>query len=145
MATIASAGEPRPLISPLQERIDWLGQACELSLAQQYVLSLLARIARVPQVRNLVGAINEDDYDSDQFDFSELRPILDARFKRGDLSENGLLSRFGLIEIDTNHDVRITIRPGRRGDPRLAPADIVDIMTEHPAHDWGRPYYPGVE
>ena len=67
MAAIASAGEPRPPISPLQERLDWLGQVCELNLAQQYVLGLLARIARVPQVRSLVGAINEDDY--------EFRPI----------------------------------------------------------------------
>jgi hypothetical protein len=134
MAAIAAAGEPGPSISPLQERINWLGQVCELSPAQRYVLGLLTRIARVPQVRSLVGAINEDDYDSDQFDFSELRPILDARFKRGDLSENGLLSRFGLIEIDTNHDVRITELVGTvLSRKRLAAPQIRALLLGKPA------------
>ena len=134
MAAIASACEPRPPISPLQERIDWLCQVCELSLAQQYVLGLLARIARVPQVRSLVGAINEDDFNSDQFDFNELRPILDARFKRGDLSENGLLSRLGLIEIDTNHDVRIAELVGAvLSRKKLAAPQIRALLLGKPA------------
>jgi hypothetical protein len=88
-AAIASADEPRPPISPLQERIDWLGQVCELSPAQRSVLGLLARIARIARVqhvRNLVGALNRQEYGSDPFDFRELRPILDARVKRGDFS-----------------------------------------------------------
>ena len=134
VAAIASAGGPRPPISPLQERLDWLGQVCDLNLTQQYVLGLLARIARVPQVRSLLGAINEDDYDSDHFDFNELRPILDARFRRGDLSENGLLSRFGLIEIDTNHDVRITELVGSLiSRKRLAAPQIRALLLGKPA------------
>jgi transitional endoplasmic reticulum ATPase len=134
MAAIASAGEPRPSISPLQERIDWLGQVCELTPRQQYVLGLLARIARIPQVRNLVGAINEEDYNSEQFDFSELRPILDAGFKRGDLSENGLLSRFGLIEIDNNHDIQITELVGSLlSRKRLAAPEIRSLLLGKPA------------
>ena len=107
-AAVASAGEPRPPISPLQKRIDWLGEVCELNPSQQFLLGLFARIARVQQVRNLVGAINRQDHGSEQFDFAELRPVLDAQVDRRDLSEHGLLTRFGLIEKDDNDNCQIS-------------------------------------
>jgi transitional endoplasmic reticulum ATPase len=134
LATIASAREPGPPISPLQERIEWLGQVCELTPPQQNILGLLARIARVPQVRNLVGAINKENYDSEQFDFRELRPILGPRFKQGDLSENGLLSRFGLIEKDDDDDVQITDLVGSvLSRKRLAAPQIRALLLGKPA------------
>jgi transitional endoplasmic reticulum ATPase len=134
LAAIASAREPRPPISPLQERIDWLGQVCELTPPQQNILGLLARIARVPQVRNLVGAINKENYDSEQFDFRELRPILGPRFKQGGLSENGLLSRFGLIEKDDDDDFQITELVGSvLSRKRLAAPQIRALLLGKPA------------
>jgi hypothetical protein len=133
-AAIASAGEPRPPISPLQKRIDWLGQVCELSPPQQYVLGLLARIARVQQVRNLVGAINRQDYGSEQVDFAELRPVLDARVERRDLSENGLLTRFGLIEKDDNDNFQISDLVGAvLSRKRLAAPQIRALLLGKPA------------
>ena len=60
-AAIASAGEPMPPISPLQKRIDWLSDACELNPSQRFLLGLFARIARVPQVRDLAAAVNRQD------------------------------------------------------------------------------------
>jgi hypothetical protein len=44
---------------------------------------------------NLVNAIN-----SDRFDYSELRAILDKQVNRRELSESGLLMQLGLIEKD---------------------------------------------
>ena len=133
-AAIASAREPRPPISPLQKRIDWLGQVCELSPSQQYVLGVLARIARVQQVRNLVGAINRHDHGSDQYDFAELRPVLDARVDRRDLSENGLLTRFGLIEKDDNDNFQISDLVGAvLSRKRLAAPQIQALLLGKPA------------
>ena len=107
-AAVALADEPRPPISPLQKRIDWLAEVCALNPSQQFLLGLFARIARVPHVGNLVGAVNRNDYSSEQFDFSELRPVLDTLVDRRDLSENGLLTRFGLIEKDDNDNFQIS-------------------------------------
>jgi hypothetical protein len=59
-------------------------------------------------VRNLVGAINRQDNASEQFDYAELRPVLDAQVERRDLSEKGLLTRFGLIEKDDNDNFQIS-------------------------------------
>ena len=112
-AAVASAREPRPPISPLQKRVDWLGEVCELNPSQRFLLGLFARIARVQQVRDLVGAINREDHGSEQFDFAELRPVLDAQVDRRDLSEHGLLTRFGLIEKDDNDNCQIS-EPRRR-------------------------------
>jgi hypothetical protein len=77
-----AAGEPRPPISPLEKRIDWLAGVCELNRSQRFLLGLLTQIARFPQVRNLVGAINRQDYDTEKFDFDDLRPLLDAQVDR---------------------------------------------------------------
>ena len=107
-AAIASAGDPTPPISPLQKRIDWLGDVCELNASQRFLLGPFARIARVQQVRNLISAINGEDYVSDQFDFTELRPVLDAPGDKLDLSDNGLLTRFGLNEKDDNGNFQIS-------------------------------------
>jgi len=106
-AALALAGEPQPSISPLQKRIDWLAEVCELNPSQQFLLGLFARIARVPQVRNLLAAINKQDHVAEQFDYSELRRVLESHVDRRDLSENGLLTRFGLIEKDENDNFRI--------------------------------------
>ena len=99
-------GEPSPPVSPLQKRIDWLGEVCELNPSQRLVLGLLARIARAQQVRKLVGAINQQGKGSEEFDLPELRPVLDARVDRRGLSGHGLLTRFGLIEKDDNDNFR---------------------------------------
>ena len=107
-AALASAVEPEPPISPLQKRIDWLAEVCALNSSQRFLLGLFARIARVPQVRNLVGAVNRQDYCSEQFDFDELRSVLDKQVDQRDLSENGLLTRFGLIEKDDNDNFQIS-------------------------------------
>ena len=101
-------GEPSPPVSPLQKRIDWLGEVRELNPSQRLVLGLLARIARAEQVRKLVGAINQQGKGSEEFDLSELRPVLHARVDRRDLSGHGLLTRFGLIEKDDNDNFRIS-------------------------------------
>jgi hypothetical protein len=100
-AAIALASEAAPEISPLQRRIDWLSDACELSAPQRSLLGLFARIARIPQVRELVAAVNRQRYHPDRFDHDELLPFFDARLQRRDL-ESGLLARFGLIEKDDN-------------------------------------------
>ena len=107
-AALASASEPQPPISPLQKRIDWLADVCELNPSQQFLLGLFARIARVPQVRNLLSAINKQDRVADQFDYSELHRVLDAHVDRRDLSENGLLTRFGLIEKNDSNEFQIS-------------------------------------
>jgi transitional endoplasmic reticulum ATPase len=100
-AAIALDNEPAPTISPLQKRIDWLSDACELDASQRYLLGLFARIARTPQVRDLVAAINRQTLNADRFDYSELRPFFSASIHRREL-ENGLLARFGVIEKDDN-------------------------------------------
>ena len=107
-AAIASAGEPMPPFSPLQKRVDWLSDACELNPSQRFLLGLFARIARVPQVRDLAAAVNGQRYQPEEFDYQELRPILDARIERRDLADNGLLVRFGLIEKDDNDNCRLS-------------------------------------
>jgi len=107
-AAIALACEPEPPISSLQKRIEWLAEICALNPSQRYLLGLFARIDRLPQVRSLVGSVNRQEYSSEQFDFAELRPILDARVDRRDLSENGLLTRFGLIEKDGHDNFQIS-------------------------------------
>jgi len=107
-AAIASAGEPMPPISPLQKRVDWLSDACELNPSQRFLLGLFTRIARVPQVRDLAAAVNRQRYQPEEFDYQELRPLLDPRIERRDLSDNGLLVRFGLIEKDDNDNFRLS-------------------------------------
>ena len=107
-ATLASAVEPRPPISPLQKRIDWLGDIFDLNPSQRFLLGLFARIARVQQVRNLVSAINKQGQGSEQFDYSELRPALDKQVNRRDLSENGVLTRLGLIEKDDSDNFQVS-------------------------------------
>jgi SpoVK/Ycf46/Vps4 family AAA+-type ATPase len=107
-AVIESAGEPMPPLSPLQKRVDWLSDACGLNPSQRFLLGLFARIARVPQVRDLAAAVNRQRYQSDRFDYHELRPFFDARVEQRDLSDNGLLVRFGLIGKDDNDDCHLS-------------------------------------
>jgi hypothetical protein len=129
--TIACARAPMPPISPLQERIDWLGKICGLTAPQQYVLGLLTRIACVQQVRNLVGAINREDYGSEQFDFGELPPVRGARVERRDLSENGVLTRFGFSlqkEILVSWRGGLTIGTGRHFRPTSHPPSGADLQ-----------------
>jgi len=133
-AALASAREPTPPISPLQTRIDWLGEVCELNPSQRFLLGLLARIARVPHVRNLLGAINHQENASEQFDFRELRPVFDARVDKRDLSENGLLTRFGLIEKDGNDEFQISDLVGAMlSRKRLAAPQIRAFLLGKPA------------
>jgi transitional endoplasmic reticulum ATPase len=133
-AALASAGDPRPPISPLQKRIDWLAEACELNPSQRFLLGLFARIARVQEVRNLVGAINGQDHASERFDFAELRPVLDAQVDRRDLSEHGLLTRFGLIEKDGNDNFQISDLVGAMlSRKQLAASQIRALLLGKPA------------
>lgn len=99
-AAIMSASGMAPPISPLQKRVDWLSDACELDASQRFLLGLFARITRVPRISDLVRAINGKSYRVDRFDYRELRPTFDAAIKHGDLSGNRPLVRFGLIEKD---------------------------------------------
>ena len=46
-AAVAPADEPRPPISPLQKRIDWLAEVCELNPSQRFLLGLFARWRRI--------------------------------------------------------------------------------------------------
>jgi hypothetical protein len=122
-ATLASAVEPKPPNSSLQKRIDWLGDIFDLNPSQRFLLGLFARIARVQQVRNLVNAINKQQ-GSEQFDYSELRSVLDKQVNRRDVSEHGLLTRLGLIEKDdVDEAARHAAVPGsssRQAGGRLA-------------------------
>jgi hypothetical protein len=96
---IVLGDEPPPEVSPLQRRIDWLSDACELNAPQRALLGLFARIARAPHVRDLVAALNWQDYRSDRFDYAELRPLFRGSIQRSEF-EDGPLVRLGLIEKD---------------------------------------------
>lgn len=134
MAAIVSVGEPKPPISPLQNRIDWLSEVCELNPSQRSLLGLFARIARVRQLRHLLAVINRQDYQSERFDYSELRPFLEAQVERRDLSENGLLTRFGLIEKDDHDNFQLSdLVGGILSRKHLAAEKIRALLLGKPA------------
>lgn len=85
-------------------------------------------------MRDLVGAINREDHGSEQFDFAELRPVLDAQVDRRDLSEHGLLTRFGLIEKDDNDNCQISGLVGAMlSRKRLGAPQIGHLLLGKPA------------
>ncbi|MBO0734602.1 MAG: hypothetical protein J2P49_09865, partial [Methylocapsa sp.] len=57
-AVLAMAQAPEPPVSALQKRIDWLGDSCELTAAQRFLLGLFARITRSRLVCDLLAALN---------------------------------------------------------------------------------------
>ena len=132
-ATLASAVEPKPPISPLQKRIDWLGDIFDLNASQQFFFGLFARIARVQQVRNLVNAINKQQ-GAERFDYSELRAVLDKQVDRRDLSESGLLTRLGLIEKDDSDNFQVSELVGTMlSMKRLATPQFRALLLGKPA------------
>jgi hypothetical protein len=77
-ATFKVAEQPRPAASPLQERIDWRSDLCDLNPSQRYLVGLSARIGRSLRVRGLVGAVSNVGCPRDAFGHIELRPVLDG-------------------------------------------------------------------
>lgn len=129
----AHATAPCPPISPLQSRIDWLSEACELDATQRSVLSLFARIARVPQIRALVAAVNGSNYHTDRFDYFELCPFFEAPISRKDMHD-GFLTRFGLLEHNDGGDFWLSdLVNNLLSKRRLTPHQIGGYLLGQPA------------
>ncbi len=107
-ATIAAANAPAPDPSPLQARLDWLGDACSLDATQRLLLGLVARVARSPNVEKLVATVNAHDYRSTAYDHNELRHLFGATVPPREVSDEGLLVRLGLLDCDNCGNVRIS-------------------------------------
>jgi transitional endoplasmic reticulum ATPase len=127
-AAIGIAREPAPNPSPLQKRLDWLGQACSLNGSQSRALGLLARTTRTPEVRLLVEAIN-DRFDTDGRD---LHPFLETSAERVELSAGGRLSELGLIEAQESPRLSLLVHR-LLSLPRFQPRRVSDLLLGEPA------------
>jgi transitional endoplasmic reticulum ATPase len=105
---IVAAAVPAPDPSPRQKRIDWISTACGLDDKQRFLFGLIARFTLDSDFEKLVAAVNDRGYVSDGYDHTELRPLLGMKIERRELSETGLLIRFGLIDLASNGDARLS-------------------------------------
>ena len=127
-AAIVLAHEAAPNPSPFQKRVDWLGRACSLADAQRRVLGLLARAARMPEVRGLIEAVS----DRLDVDGTDLHPFLEAKSERIELSAVGRLSELGLI--DAQDSPRLSLVVTRiLSLPRFEARRVSDLLLGAPA------------
>ena len=94
---IALANAPAPDPSPLQRRVDWLGEACSLTPQQGWTIGLLARIDQVPPVCALAAAVN-DRFDLRIFEMSDLRSFYSGGAAPSAIADERRLVRLGLID-----------------------------------------------
>jgi transitional endoplasmic reticulum ATPase len=127
------AREPAPKPSPLQKRLDWLARACSLNHAQSWVLGLLARATRTPQVCTLIEAVN--DRFGIRFEGAEsfdLHPFLETSSERSELSTAGRLSQLGLIETRESPRLSVVVRR-LLSLPRFESRRVSDLLLGEPA------------
>jgi len=133
-AAIAKANIQQPQLSPLQKRIDWLGDACELNASQRFILGLLVRINRVPRVMNLVKAVNNSlDCSCSWFDDSELSYFFDRGVERKDVSDESHLARFGLIRSQNDNFALSDLPASIIAEERLTSSRVRDLLLGSPA------------
>ena len=105
-------------------RVGWRAHAADFSAAKahrlarrrlrtQSVAAIPSRPLRADRSRSASsrsrGAVNRQRYQPEEFDLPRTAPrSRSAQVERRDLSDNGLLSRFGLIEKDDNDNFRLS-------------------------------------
>jgi hypothetical protein len=100
VAAIRVANARRPNVSPLQKRLDRLALACALTDGQSRVLGLLARATHSSPLGNLLVALNSPFRTCiDGVAEADLRPFLETRSERQELSAVGQLAEIGLIDV----------------------------------------------
>ncbi|MGO8739744.1 AAA family ATPase [Rhodoblastus sp.] len=110
-AVIAKGRTPAPAASQLQKRLAWLGDNCGLGPEQSAVLGLVGRISRDHVCADLAAAGNDQwSYrgPDSAYDLRELRRFLPPGTSTGGLRNGGLLTRFGLVDMDGSDNLRLT-------------------------------------
>jgi SpoVK/Ycf46/Vps4 family AAA+-type ATPase len=110
-AVLARAREPEPAASPLQKRVDFFVKCCGLTSSQGYLLALLARASRNIMCSELLIVANgASHYRSRQqaFDLKELSTVFRPGIDMRELSKDGALLRFGLMEMDSSENLSLT-------------------------------------
>ena len=110
-AVIGKGRTPAPAVSQLQKRLAWLAENCGLGQEQAVVLGLVARISRNRVCADLAAAGNETwSYRGPDaaYDLGELRRFLPPGTSIGSLRNGGLLTKFGLVDMDNSDNLRLT-------------------------------------
>ncbi len=136
LEVIAAAAAAAPKPSPLQARIDWLGEACSLDDTQRMLLGLFARIACVAEIGELLAAVDDNgyfrrrsDYRHRTYEFRQVRPFFDRPVLRSELSESGALLRFGLLDLVNGDEFCVSgVVEKLLTKPRLTRAGIRDLL-----------------
>jgi len=127
--TIGIAGAPAPCLSPLQRRLDWLGEACSLNAQQRRTIGLLARLDTFPTVSSLVAAVN-DRFDQRISDLSELRLFCEGG--AGALFNDRRLVRLGLVDDDETPGLSGVVRR-ILALKRIGARNVSDLLLGKPA------------
>jgi transitional endoplasmic reticulum ATPase len=134
---IAIAGARPPCLSPLQRRLDWLGEACSLNAQQRWTIGLLARLDNVTTVSSLIAAVN-DRFDQTISDISELRLCYEGSASVGALFNDRRLVRLGLVDDEESPKLSGVVRR-ILALKRLGARNVSDLLLGKPAAatlDW---------
>ena len=129
---IAAAGERAPRPSPLQQRLNWLAEACSLTAGQSAMLGLLARLLQSTKVSALVDAVGDRFVNPDAVDGSDLHPFLDRSSDHGAQSDETRLAQLGLIDARSSLRLSTVVRR-ILSLPRLSVRNVGDLLLGEPA------------
>jgi transitional endoplasmic reticulum ATPase len=130
----AIAGAPAPGVSPLQRRLDWLGEACSLNAAQRWTIGLLTRLDSVPTVSSLVAAVSDPFY----MNISQLRLFCESGAGLSAFHSDRHLVRLGLVDNDEPPGLSGVVRR-ILALKRIGKRNVSDLLLGKPAAatlDW---------